>query len=111
GGLLAVVPFTAVLTYADARLTFDMEDRVGWAAVPFGLLLAISLNAPRHLFLALLLPDKRAARTLAGTVGMAVHLAFPGIGGFGSVTYITLALLWCVLLAALWTPARRGQNS
>jgi hypothetical protein len=108
GTLLVVIPFTLALAYVEARRGFDWEDRVGWAAVPFALFLAMSLNAPRHLFLVLLLPDKRAMRTIAGTLGMAVHLVAPSLGGTGTPTYVTLALL-CVVLAAILRHG--GENS
>jgi hypothetical protein len=105
GTLLLVVPFTLALAYVEWRADFDWEDRVGWAAVPFALFLAVSLNAPRHLFLVLLLPDKRAARTIAGMLGMAVHLALPSVGGTGAPTYISLVLL-CLVLAGRVKSAR-----
>jgi uncharacterized membrane protein YdcZ (DUF606 family) len=98
GTLLLVVVFAATLAYVEARRGFDLEDRVGWDLVPVALLFAISLNASRHLFLVLLVPDKRGPRTIAGAVGMAVHLAFPSVVPIGGVTYVTAALLSGILL-------------
>ena len=79
GALLVTIPFAVALAYVEARLSFDTEDRVGWGLVPFSLLIAISINATRHLFLVLLVPDKRGVRTAAGTIGMAMRLMFPSL--------------------------------
>jgi hypothetical protein len=95
GSLLVVVPFTVVMWTVDRLARFDMEDRVGWGMVPFALLIALTMNAPRHLILVLLVPDKRAARTVAGTAGLALHQA--GLIPFGAVTALTTALLFLVL--------------
>jgi hypothetical protein len=97
GTLLAVIPFAVVLAYVEARLGFDDEDRVGWGLVPFALVIAISMNAVRHLFLVLLVPDKRGVRTVAGTAGMATHLMLPSVVPSGAANYIILGLLWWAL--------------
>lgn len=97
GALLAVIPFAAVLAYVEARLGFDDEDRVGWGLVPFALVIAISMNAVRHLFLVLLVPDKRGFRTVAGTTGMATHLLLPSVVPSGAANYIIMGLLWWAL--------------
>jgi hypothetical protein len=66
--------------------------------VPFALLIAISMNAPRHLLLVLLVPDKRGARTAAGSLGLGLHYLLPQFVRFGSVVYFATALL-CLALA------------
>lgn len=101
GTLLLVVPFSLLLSLVESRLHFDMEDRVGWGLVPFALFLAITMNAARHLFMVLLVPDKRGPRTIAGAAGMAAHAVFPGLVPSGAVVYITVALLLLVLLSYL----------
>lgn len=107
GALALVVPFALTLWFVEARLDFDMEDRVGWGVVPFAAFMAISMNSARHLFLVLLVPDKRVARTVAGVAGMAVHVAFPWVVRSGTAVYIILGLLWIVLARYAWR-ARAG---
>lgn len=102
GAMLLVVPFSILLWYVETRMRFDMEDRVGWGLVPFALLIAMSMNAPRHLFLVLLVPDKRAVRTVAGTVGLGLHYAFPLLFQAGAAVYITVVLLCLVLAHYVW---------
>ena len=59
-------------------------------------MIAISANAVRHLFLVLLVPDKRGFRTVAGTAGMATHL-LPSVVLSGAANYIIMGLLWLAL--------------
>ena len=94
--------------YVEWRLDFDWEDRIGWSVVPVGLLLSISLNAFRHLALVLLVPDKRGARTVAGSLGLGAQYFLPASYGTGAVTYVIAGLLGVVLASYL---ARIGWNT
>jgi hypothetical protein len=95
--MLLVVPFTVVLWYVETRLDFDMEDRVGWSLVPFALVMAITMNAARHLVVVLLVPDKRGPRSVAGSLGLAMHYALPRAVPLGAVVYVTTGLLGVAL--------------
>jgi hypothetical protein len=98
GPLAVVVPFSIVVAYVEARLGFDMEDRIGWGLVPFAMLLAMKMNTARHLLIVLLVPDKRGIRNLAAAVGLGLHALMPGVVLLGSVVPIASGLL-CVGLA------------
>ena len=92
-----VVPFTIVLWYVEARLGFDMEDRIGWSLVPFAMFVAIKMRVARHLLTVLLVPDKRGPRNIAAAIGLALHAAAPDVFRLGSVLYITTVLLFAFL--------------
>ena len=116
--ILVSIPFALVLWYVEARMGFDMEDRVGWGLVPFALFLGLKMNAARHLVLALLVPDKRGIRNLAAGVGLAVPALLPGVVAVNSALLISAAVLvaglvyyldvigWDVVRADLRQPAR-----
>ncbi|HEX9366989.1 MAG TPA: hypothetical protein VF921_10185 [Vicinamibacterales bacterium] len=108
GALSLVVPFSLLLWYVETRLAFDMEDRVGWSLVPFALLIAIMTNAPRHLFVVLLVPDKRAARTAAGAFGLGLHSMLPSVLRSGGTVYFMTAFL---SLALVWYLRRIGWET
>ena len=93
GALAVVGPFALLLSYVETRLNFDREDRIGWGLVPFAMFLALKLNAPRHLLLVLLVPDKRSLRNVAAAVGLTLHTLFPSAIRFGSVGPIVSAIL------------------
>jgi hypothetical protein len=98
GALLVVVPFTLVLWYVEDRRGFTPEDRIGSSLVPFALFAALLANSGRHLLIALIVPDRRAGRNLAATVGLALHTLLPGIVRLGAMTHVMTAGL-CVVLA------------
>ena len=56
--------FSLVLLYAQYKLDFTWEDRIGWAAAPFSLLFSLRMLSMRTLFEAMTLPDRRLARSL-----------------------------------------------
>lgn len=56
--------FSLVLLYAQYKLDFTWEDRIGWAAVPFSLLFSLRMLSMRTLFESMALPDRRYARSL-----------------------------------------------
>ena len=95
--VVLVVPFTIVLWYVEARLGFDIEDRIGWSLVPFGMLVGIKMRVARHLLIVLLVPDKRGPRNIAAAIGLALHAAAPHVFRLGSVLYITTVLLFAFL--------------
>jgi hypothetical protein len=95
--IAAAVPFAVVLWYVETRRSFDIEDRIGWGLVPFGLFFALGTNAARHLLLVLLVPDKRAWRNVAAAAGLALNAALPTVIGLGSVLSIVTGLLVVVL--------------
>jgi hypothetical protein len=101
------IPFAAVLAYIEVKLGFDMEDRVGWGMVPFAMCLAMKMNVPRHLLMALLVPDKRGLRNIAAAIPLALNLLLPGIFRFGSVLSIATVLLFGIVIYYLdaigWT--------
>lgn len=95
GALAFVGPFALLLAYVEMRSNFDWEDRIGWGLVPCAMFLALKLNAPRHLLIVLLVPDKRGLRNVAAAVGLMLHALFPSVIRFGSVGPIVSAiLLW-----------------
>jgi hypothetical protein len=104
-GLVAAVvyavPFAIALWYADAKLGFDWEDRIGWSMVPLGMFLAMRMNVPRHLLMALLIPDKRAVRNLIAAVALAPPTFWPGVFRFGAMLPISTVLLLGVLAGYL----------
>ncbi len=69
--------FSVVLLYAQYKLDFTWEDRIGWAAVPFSLLFSLRMLSMRTLFESMVLPDRRRARSLwvfgMGLVDMALR--------------------------------------
>jgi len=71
GGLISGIGFgslfSVLLWYVETRHHFDVEDRIGWGLVPFGMFLAMKMNVPRHLLILLLVPDKRGVRYVAAT--------------------------------------------
>jgi hypothetical protein len=56
--------FSLVLLYAQLKLDFDWQDRIGWAAVPFSLLFSLRMLSMRTLFEAMAIPDRRSVRSL-----------------------------------------------
>jgi hypothetical protein len=95
--VLLVVPFTIVLWYVEARLRFDIEDRIGWSLVPFAIFIGIKMRVARHLLIVLLVPDKRGPRNIAASIGLALAAAAPDVFRLGSVLYITTVLLFAFL--------------
>jgi hypothetical protein len=91
--VLIAVPFGLTLWYIETRLAFDMEDRVGWGLVPFGLFLGLKMNAARHLLMVLLVPDKRAIRNVAAGIGLLLPAVFPGIVRQNSALLISTGVL------------------
>jgi hypothetical protein len=71
--------FSLVLLYAQYKLDFTWEDRIGWAAAPFALLFSLRMLSMRTLFEAMVLPDRRHARSLwifaMGLVDIALRLS------------------------------------
>jgi hypothetical protein len=55
--------FSLVLLYAQYKLDFTWEDRIGWAAVPFSLLFSMRTLSLRTLFESMTLPDRRLLRS------------------------------------------------
>jgi hypothetical protein len=104
-GLLAAIgygmPFAVLLAYIEAKLGFDMEDRVGWGMVPFAMCLAMKMNVPRHLLMALLVPDKRGLRNVAAAVPLGLNFLLPGIFRFGSVLSVATVLLFGIVISYL----------
>jgi hypothetical protein len=92
-----VVPMTLLLWYVEARRGFDLEDRIGWALVPFAMFIGIKMRVARHLLIVLLVPDKRGPRNLIAAFGLALHLIAPDVFRLGSVLYITSVLLIATL--------------
>ena len=101
GAALVAVPFAAVLWYVETRRPFDLEDRIGWGLVPFALFLGLKMNVARHLLIVLLVPDKRALRSAAAAVGLALPALFPSWIRFNSALPITGGLLAAVLAVYL----------
>ena len=92
------IPFAALVWYIEVKLGFDMEDRIGWGMVPFAIFLAMKMNVPRHLLMALLIPDKRGLRNIAAAVPLALNLLLPGVFRFGSVLSIATVLLFGIVI-------------
>ena len=113
GAIAAAVPFAALVAYVEARLGFDMEDRIGWGLVPFAMYLAIRMNVARHLLLVLLVPDKRGWRNVAVALGLAAYTVCRGALPLGSVLSIVNGLLLLILIGYLLTgtPVRGGVTS
>ena len=91
--LAVAIPFAVILWYVETRLPFDLEDRVGWALVPFALLLGLKMNVARHLLVVLLVPDKRGVRNIAAAVGLALPALFPTLIHFNSSLLIATTIL------------------
>jgi hypothetical protein len=100
-----VAVFTVVLAYVESREPFDLEDRIGWSLVPLAMLLALTMNAARHLLLVLLVPDKRVARNLAGAAALWLEYPLAAHVPFGAVVYFCSVFLW---LALVWYLRRIG---
>jgi hypothetical protein len=98
GGVAISVPFSVLLTYVSARRNFDWEERIGWGLLPVAMLLAFQLNVARHLLVVLLVPDKRALRSAAAAVSVAVYYLSFGSMAFNSTLPICSALLYAILL-------------
>jgi hypothetical protein len=98
GAVAVSVPFAILLSYVSARRDFDWEDRVGWGVVPVAMLLAFQLNVARHLFVVLLVPDKRARRSAAAAVSVAMYYLSFGVMRFNSTLPIVSALLYAILI-------------
>ncbi len=99
GSIVAV--FSVALAYVEARLSFDLEDRIGWSLVPLAMLLALTMNAARHLLLVLLVPDRRVVRNLAGAAALWLYWPLPARVPFGAVVYFAVGLLWVAIGAYL----------
>jgi hypothetical protein len=89
--------FSALLWYVETRRGFDLEDRIGWALVPFGMFLAMKMNVPRHLLILLLVPDKRGVRNLIAAFALLPPVLFPNAVRFGAALPIATVLLFGVL--------------
>jgi len=90
--LAAAALFATLIAYVEVRLEFDWEERIGWALVPVAVFLALKLNAPRHLLLVLLVPDKRGLRNVAAAVAMLVPALVPSVR-FGAAGPIAAVIL------------------
>jgi hypothetical protein len=104
GVLAAVVyvpPFATALWYADAKLGFDWEDRIGWSMVPLGMFLAMYMNVPRHLLMALLVPDRRAARNIVAAIALALPTFWPQVFRYGTMLSIATVLLFAIVISYL----------
>jgi hypothetical protein len=62
--LALAASFSLVFLYAQVKLDFSWEDRIGWAAVPFSLLFSLRMLSMRTLFEAMAIPDARIVRSL-----------------------------------------------
>jgi hypothetical protein len=75
--LALAAAFSLVFLYAQLKLDFSWEDRIGWAAVPFSLLFSLRMLSMRTLFEAMAIPDARVVRSLwvfgMGLVDMALR--------------------------------------
>jgi hypothetical protein len=69
--------FSLVLLYAQLKLDFTWQDRIGWAAVPFSLLFSLRMLSMRTLFEAMAIPDRRQVRSLwlfgMGIIDLLLH--------------------------------------
>jgi len=101
GGMLAGIGygalFSALLWYVETRRAFDLEDRIGWGLIPFGMFLAMKMNAPRHLLILLLVPDKRGPRNLIAAFALLVPALLPERVRFGATLPIATVLLFFTL--------------
>lgn len=91
------VPFVVGVWYVEMKLAFDLEDRVGWGMVPVAMMMAMKMNVPRHLLLALLVPDKRGLRNLSVAFALGLQALLPGLIRFGSVLSILVVLMFFTL--------------
>jgi hypothetical protein len=111
GALIAAGLFAGLLAYVEWRRAFDLEERIGWALVPAALFLALKLNAPRHLLIVLLVPDKRGLRNVAAAAGLWSHTLLPSVVAFGSTGPIAATVLLGGLLLHLraigWATVRQ----
>jgi hypothetical protein len=98
GAVAIAVPFAVVLAYVEARLAFDLEDRVGWGLVPFAMFLGLKMNVARHLLIVLLVPDKRGLRNLAASIGLGLPALFPWFIRANSALWISTAVLIAALI-------------
>jgi hypothetical protein len=90
--------FAVLIAYVGTRHGFDWEDRIGWSLVPVALFFALKLNAPRHLLLVLLVPDKRGLRNVAAAVAMFLPALAPSAIRFGAAGPIAAVILLAGLL-------------
>lgn len=95
-GLIVGALFSVTLWYVETRTSADMEDRIGWALIPFGMFLAMKMNVPRHLLILLLVPDKRGVRNIIAALALLVPVILPV--RFGATLPFATALLY----VALW---------
>lgn len=95
-GLVLGGIFAVTLWYVETKRPFDLEDRIGWGLIPFGMFLAMKMNVPRHLLILLLVPDKRGVRNLIAAFALLVPVVLPV--RFGA----TLPIATVLLFAALW---------
>jgi hypothetical protein len=100
------IPFGLALWRAQDRQDFDLEDRIGWALVPFALFLAFKMNVARHLLIVLLVPDKRGLRTLAAAVALLAPAIAPGAVRFNSALPIATVMLAGAMVWYLRRPGR-----
>jgi hypothetical protein len=107
----ATVPFAAVLWYIEARRSFDLEERIGWALVPGALYFAIRMNVARHLLLVLLVPDKRAWRNVAAALALGLYTIFPRVIRLGSTIPIATVVLVGALAANLYAIGWKTMRS
>jgi hypothetical protein len=107
--LACAVPFAALLWFVERRAPFDLEDRVGWSMVPFGMFLALKMNAPRHLLIALLIPDKRGWRNGVAAFALGLNAAFPSVVPLGPDLTIVTTLLFLVLVLIVHSRPRRSS--
>jgi len=105
GALGAASLVGGLLWYVETRAGFDAEDLVGWSLVPLAIFFALKLNAPRHLLLMLLVPDKRAVRNVVAAVALGLPVLLPGLVRFGSAGPIAAGLLVATLV---WYLSRIG---
>ena len=96
--VLVSVPIALLLYRVEARGGFDREDWIGWSLVPFAVFLGVKMRVTRHLLLVLLVPDKRGSRNIIAALGLALHALLPHLVLWGSVLYISTALLIAVLV-------------
>lgn len=93
GALAAAAVFALLIAYVEVRRGFDWEERIGWALVPVAVFLALKLNAPRHLLLVLLVPDKRGLRNIAAAIALLLPAVLPSVVRFGSAGPVAAIIL------------------
>jgi len=107
-GLVIGAAFSLMLWYVETRTSADLEDRIGWALIPFGMFLAMKMNVPRHLLILLLVPDKRGVRNIIAAFALLVPLILPV--RFGATlpiaTVLLFGALWWRMRAIGWTTVR-----